>query len=122
MADDDKCPHCGKVVEGQAVTALEKNWHPEHFVCNRCTQTLIGENKQFFEKESKPYCEACYLLQFAPKCAKCSQSIKGKAVSALEQHWHPEHFQCTKCQKVIATDAKFKSYNKKAFCESCPPQ
>lgn len=125
MADapaDDKCPFCDKVVEGQAVTALNKNWHPEHFICTRCTQSLIGgESKQFFEKEGKPYCEKCYLKEFAPKCAKCSDPIKGKAVTALEQHWHPEHFQCSKCEKVIPTDSKFKSYNKKAFCEACPP-
>ena len=41
------CPGCKKKITGQSITALKKDWHPEHFVCSRCTNTLVGKEEFF---------------------------------------------------------------------------
>lgn len=72
--DKNACFKCKKPVKGQVVTALGYLWHPEHFVCSYCDQS-IGTSI-FYEKDSKPYCEKDYFELFSPKCAACSNSIK----------------------------------------------
>lgn len=57
----------------QVVTALGKVWHPEHFVCSQC-ETELG-NRNFFEKDGRPYCESDYFTLFSPHCAHCSKPI-----------------------------------------------
>ena len=62
--DDDDC---------QVITALARLWHPEHFVCVHCKESLGTRN--FFERDSLPYCERDYHLLFSPRCALCSGPI-----------------------------------------------
>lgn len=57
----------------QVVTALGKVWHPEHFVCTEC-ETELG-NRNFFEKDGRPYCESDYFTLFSPHCAHCNKPI-----------------------------------------------
>lgn len=57
----------------QVVTALGRVWHPEHFVCTEC-ETELG-NRNFFEKDGRPYCEADYFSLFSPHCAHCDKPI-----------------------------------------------
>lgn len=65
----------GKLVHlpAQVVTALGRVWHPEHFVCTEC-ETELG-NRNFFEKDGRPYCEADYFSLFSPHCAHCNKPI-----------------------------------------------
>jgi hypothetical protein len=44
------------------------------------------------------YCEEDYYGLFAPRCAKCSKSVRDTVVSALNSQWHPECFVCTVCK------------------------
>ena len=67
------CYSCQTPINGQVITALGYLWHPEHFVCFHCNQT-IGTSI-FYEKDDKPYCEHDYLSLFSPKCAACSNPI-----------------------------------------------
>lgn len=55
------------------MTALARTWHPEHFTCAHCNMEL--GNKNFFERDNKPYCEEDYHNLFSPKCAYCSRPI-----------------------------------------------
>ena len=57
----------------QVITALARLWHPEHFVCVHCKESLGTRN--FFERDSSPYCERDYHLLFSPRCAFCSGPI-----------------------------------------------
>lgn len=72
--------NCGNLTSGelvyflvQVVTALGKVWHPEHFVCTEC-ETELG-NRNFFEKDGRPYCESDYFTLFSPHCAHCNKPI-----------------------------------------------
>lgn len=67
------CAACNKPIVGQVCTALGRTWHPEHFTCIACELPL--GNKNFFERDGKPYCEKDYHDAFAPRCAYCNGPI-----------------------------------------------
>jgi len=51
------CGGCGKMIEGQFIKAMDKEWHPTGcFVCCNCKGTL---SSGFFNKGGKPYCQNC---------------------------------------------------------------
>jgi paxillin len=56
------CGGCGKPISGRCVNALEKKWHPEHFVCAFCMNPLSGGS--FSEHNGKAYCRECYSKLF----------------------------------------------------------
>lgn len=49
------CP-CGNPILGQYVSALNKTWHPEHFVCGNCGKQL---STAYSENAGNVYCEEC---------------------------------------------------------------
>ncbi|EGC39058.1 hypothetical protein DICPUDRAFT_91310 [Dictyostelium purpureum] len=51
------CSGCGKAVSGRCVDALDKKWHPEHFVCAFCMNPLAGGS--YTANNGKPYCKGC---------------------------------------------------------------
>eukprot|EP01105_Mastigella_eilhardi_P012263 TRINITY_DN2815_c0_g1_i2.p1 TRINITY_DN2815_c0_g1~~TRINITY_DN2815_c0_g1_i2.p1 ORF type:complete len:869 (-),score=235.79 TRINITY_DN2815_c0_g1_i2:97-2703(-) len=52
------CSACGKPVSGSVLRALNKPWHPDCFVCNKCKTPLAG--KGFFDPgDGSPICKAC---------------------------------------------------------------
>lgn len=57
----------------QVITALARLWHPEHFMCVHCKEPIGTRN--FFERDSQPYCEHDYHLLFSPYCASCNGPI-----------------------------------------------
>lgn len=72
----------------QVLTALEKKYHPEHFVCIKCKQPIKENN--FRQHEGEPVCEADYAKFFLKKCAACKLPIKG--VSQLWQGLNPSGY------------------------------
>jgi len=52
------CAGCGKAITGRCVNALDKKWHPEHFVCAFCMNPLAGGS--FTEHNNKAYCKECH--------------------------------------------------------------
>jgi len=58
------CAACGQPITTRAVTALDRAWHPEHFVCAACGKP-IGR-ASFYAHEDKPYCKACYGKRIGP--------------------------------------------------------
>ncbi|KAM9965583.1 hypothetical protein ACTFIW_005401 [Dictyostelium discoideum] len=57
------CSGCGKAVSGRCVDALDKKWHPEHFVCAFCMNPLAGGS--YTANNGKPYCKGCHNKLFA---------------------------------------------------------
>jgi len=57
------CSGCGKAITGKCVNALDKKWHPEHFVCAFCMNPLAGGS--FSENAGKAYCRDCHGKLFA---------------------------------------------------------
>jgi hypothetical protein len=112
------CASCNLDIEDvdQAITAIGKIFHKEHFQCVQCTRMLSGG--LFFEKEGKPYCEKCMNENFLlPKCAYCGEIIKGKCINALDKNWHPDHFFCSQCGRHFPAGAGFLERDGKAYCE-----
>jgi len=100
------CAHCNlAIAEGQAIEALGKKWHINHFVCTQCNQPFPGGS--YLAKDNMPFCEQCYYIVHMPKCKKCEQPIRGDCVNAINAQWHPEHFNCTQCHKPLVGDIFF---------------
>jgi hypothetical protein len=49
------CAACKKPIEGRAVSAIDKKWHPEHFVCAHCEKPFAGE--RFYENKGDMKCD-----------------------------------------------------------------
>ncbi|KAK3753264.1 hypothetical protein QZH41_015207 [Actinostola sp. cb2023] len=107
------CAACNKPIVGQVCTALGRTWHPEHFTCIACELPLGDKN--FFERDGKPFCEKDYHDAFAPRCAYCNGPILDSCVTALDQTWHPEHFVCAQCGQPFG-DTGFHERDGKPFC------
>ena len=56
------CASCQKPITGRCVTALNKRYHPEHFVCSYCTKQLIKGT--FKEEKGMAYCTPCHVKLF----------------------------------------------------------
>ncbi|PRP80034.1 hypothetical protein PROFUN_12321 [Planoprotostelium fungivorum] len=110
-----KCAHCDKPITDRCVTAIGKKWHSDHFICTQCLRPF--ENGVFFERDGRPYCEADFYNVFAPKCAGCSEPVRGDCITALGTQWHPEHFECNFCRKSLVNSTFFE-YGGKPFCEA----
>ncbi|XP_055678534.1 actin-binding LIM protein 1 isoform X7 [Lutzomyia longipalpis] len=94
--DPNECAGCGdQLKEGQALIALDRQWHVWCFRCKNCSAVLNGE---YMGKDSIPYCEKCYQKSFGVKCAYCNRYISGKVLQAGDNHhFHPTCARCTKC-------------------------
>ncbi|XP_026722914.1 transforming growth factor beta-1-induced transcript 1 protein-like [Athene cunicularia] len=77
------------------VTALDKNWHPEHFCCVKCGQPFGEEG--FLEKDGQQYCRQDFAELFSSRCRGCGRPILEGYIAALEGLWHPECFVCREC-------------------------
>ncbi|KAL0120814.1 hypothetical protein PUN28_008475 [Cardiocondyla obscurior] len=95
-ADPGACAGCGNQLrEGQALVALDRQWHVWCFKCHSCDTVLHGE---YMGKDGVPYCEKDYQKQFGVKCAYCNRYISGKVLQAGDNHhFHPTCARCTKC-------------------------
>ncbi|XP_055624700.1 actin-binding LIM protein 2 isoform X4 [Toxorhynchites rutilus septentrionalis] len=94
--DPNECAGCQQQLkEGQALIALDRQWHIWCFKCNACGVTLNGE---YMGKDGVPYCEKDFQKSFGVKCAYCNRYISGKVLQAGDNHhFHPTCARCTKC-------------------------
>jgi hypothetical protein len=106
------CAHCHRPIVGRVVDALERKWHPEHFVCVVCGNGF--PDGKFFDKDNLPYCEKDFRAKFMT-CKSCKQPITGKAITALNSVWHPEHFSCQICRKPFGQG--FYQHEGLLYCE-----
>ncbi|XP_054288592.1 actin-binding LIM protein 3 isoform X4 [Macrosteles quadrilineatus] len=95
-ATGTECAGCKEELkEGQALIALDRQWHIWCFKCKACGAVLHGE---YMGKDGVPYCEKDYQKQFGVKCAYCNRYISGKVLQAGDNHhFHPTCARCTKC-------------------------
>eukprot|EP01135_Chromosphaera_perkinsii_P009925 Nk52_evm18s1967 gene=Nk52_evmTU18s1967 len=56
------CARCKLPITGRCITAGEQRYHPEHFTCSYCKQSL--SKGQFKQRSSKPYCLECHSKLF----------------------------------------------------------
>ena len=99
----------------KCISALDRTWHPECFVCFDCKKPFGDDG--FHEKDEKAFCQECYYGMFAPKCAKCGIPITENFISALDAQWHPNCFVCTTCQQPFA-DGNWFEHEGAPYCET----
>uniref|UniRef100_A0A8C2VTI8 Actin binding LIM protein 1 n=2 Tax=Chinchilla lanigera TaxID=34839 RepID=A0A8C2VTI8_CHILA len=93
------CAGCGRDIKnGQALLALEKQWHLGCFKCRSCGKVLTGE---YISKDGAPYCEKDYQGLFGVKCEACHQFITGKVLEAGDKHYHPSCARCSRCNQMF---------------------
>ncbi|XP_041862867.1 leupaxin [Melanotaenia boesemani] len=52
------CGGCCEPITGRCISALDRKFHPEHFVCAFCMRQL--SQGIFKEQKGKPYCAGCF--------------------------------------------------------------
>uniref|UniRef100_A0A3B3YFX1 Actin binding LIM protein 1a n=1 Tax=Poecilia mexicana TaxID=48701 RepID=A0A3B3YFX1_9TELE len=84
------CSGCGRDIKnGQALLALDRQWHLGCFKCKACGKVLTGE---YISKDGAPYCEKDYQIHFGVQCEACHQFITGKVLEVRN---------CTPCIQLI---------------------
>jgi len=110
------CASCGRNILGEVISALGKNYHPEHFVCGNCRQPLGTSN--FFEQDGQPHCEKCYQELLCPRCAHCDEAILDRCITAIGKKWHMHHFICTQCLSPFGNGTFFER-DSRPYCDKC---
>jgi len=113
-AFNPRCGHCGEVIKGQYISALDQSWHPDHFVCFECSSPFTGN--QFRKHGNKPYCEEHFRQLFAENCAKCGKVIEGQVFEALDKKFHLDCFVCEQGEHTIGEGINFHVHNGKVYC------
>nr|XP_014343509.1 PREDICTED: actin-binding LIM protein 1 isoform X7 [Latimeria chalumnae] len=99
ITNSSNCAGCGRDIKnGQALLALERQWHLGCFKCKSCGKVLTGE---YISKDGAPYCEKDYQLNFGVKCEACHQYITGKVLEAGDKHYHPSCARCSRCNQMF---------------------
>ncbi|CAD5113669.1 DgyrCDS2829 [Dimorphilus gyrociliatus] len=111
-----KCSSCDNVIRNNYISALNKHWHPECFVCQECRKPF-GKGS-FFEYEKLPYCETDFYKVRGSICAVCQTAIAGRCVTAMNKKFHPDHFRCQYCNNVL-NKGTFKEQDSKPYCHAC---
>ncbi|XP_068955129.1 actin-binding LIM protein 1 [Petaurus breviceps papuanus] len=99
VLSSSNCAGCGRDIKnGEALLALDKQWHLGCFKCKSCGKVLTGE---YISKDGAPYCEKDYQGLFGVKCEACHQFITGKVLEAGDKHYHPSCARCSRCNQMF---------------------
>ncbi|XP_058868495.1 transforming growth factor beta-1-induced transcript 1 protein-like isoform X2 [Acipenser ruthenus] len=110
-----RCGLCSQPILDKMVTALDKNWHPEHFCCVKCGRPFGEEG--FHERDGRQYCQQDFFSMFASRCHGCSKPIQENYISALNVLWHPECFVCRECYTPFVNGSFFE-HEGQPLCET----
>jgi len=109
------CAACSNSLGIDSVSALEKQWHKECFVCQSCKKSLVTEG--FKAHEGRPICVDCFNGKFGLKCTGCKQAIAAAYVQVKGNPWHSDCFVCGRCKKPF--DAGYGERDGEYLCGSC---
>ncbi|XP_016343645.1 actin-binding LIM protein 1-like isoform X20 [Sinocyclocheilus anshuiensis] len=99
ISASSNCAGCGRNIKnGQALLALDSQWHLGCFKCKACGKVLSGE---YISKDGSPYCEKDYQINFGVQCEACHRFITGKVLEAGDKHYHPSCARCSRCNQMF---------------------
>ncbi|XP_062860023.1 actin-binding LIM protein 1 [Trichomycterus rosablanca] len=99
ISASSNCSGCGRDIKnGQALLALDQQWHLGCFKCKACGKVLSGE---YISKDGVPYCERDYQIHFGVQCEACHQYITGRVLEAGDKHYHPSCARCSRCNQMF---------------------
>ncbi|CAL1269543.1 unnamed protein product [Larinioides sclopetarius] len=110
------CSKCMKRIKGDCLNALDKQWHPNCFICCYCSKPF--GNSSFYMEDGRPYCEKDWNELFTTKCVGCGFPIEAgdRWVEALSNNYHSQCFKCTKCLKGLEGQS-FYAKGGKPYCK-----
>lgn len=109
------CPTCKRPVIGEAIAALAKVWHPEHFVC--CVDDKEIGQDPYYTWNGNIYCMDHYQELFSPECSKCSRPILDNLISAMDKSFHADCFVCSSCENPVLEN--FHEHEGNPYCQEC---
>jgi len=115
MLEPAICASCNLAINGPALQALNKKWHPHCFVCSVCKKPLTNS---FLQMDGQNYCAEDYNRVFGKTCAGCQQLISGQFIRAMNKEWHPSGcFVCVNCKGLLSSG--FFDKNGHPYCKNC---
>ncbi|KNB45857.1 hypothetical protein JH06_0533 [Blastocystis sp. subtype 4] len=120
-----KCSYCTMEIHDSEAIVGEKHFHLECLVCNNCKKSL--QNVPFRMRENVLYCDKCFNLVTAVRCAECNGLVLGKdRLEAMGQFYHPRHLVCFSCKshlvkplfikKLVSVNGEVVNHG---FCVTC---
>lgn len=113
----EKCAGCGKELSGSILSAMDKKWHPECFVCSKCSGSL---QEGFGVVDGQPVCKTCAgQLNSGPSkpCWKCGEPLSGACINAMGHTFHKDCFVCNDCGGDIS--GGFATIDEHPYCKTC---
>ena len=100
--------------------AEQKNWHKEHFCCEKCDKHLQGKN--YGVKDGRIFCDDCYTRHAAETCCRCLLPIAlgSKLVRKNDKYFHSDCFVCKRCRESLY-DRKYFEEEDDFLCMECLP-
>lgn len=110
------CNKCNVRIKGDCLNALDKQWHPECFICAYCKKPF--GNNSFYLEDGLPYCEKDWNELFTTKCIACGFPIEAgdRWVEALNNNYHSQCFKCSMCNKNLEGQS-FYAKGGKPYCK-----
>lgn len=98
------CKYCGQPIIGEALSAMDATWHPDHFLCAYCGRPI--HEASFNVHDGKPYHTTCFREHILPRCAYCDEPLIGEY---LRDYWgtlfhrrHEREFpHCAYCGRLV---------------------
>ncbi|KAL3856652.1 hypothetical protein ACJMK2_011380 [Sinanodonta woodiana] len=112
------CAGCLEVItDATYIQALSSDWHSHCFRCSRCRHFL---SNWYFEKSGQLFCKHDYWSLYGESCNGCSEVITGPVMVAGDHKYHPECFQCVRCQTYIGDGESYALVERsKLYCGLC---
>lgn len=103
------CKGCSQPIHGTYLTALDADWHPEHFCCSVCQLPI--KDGRFYLHENRPCHPICYENNLAPRCSLCDKPLIDQyQVNYWGERYCVDHAEklasCTYCGRLVAHTTK----------------
>lgn len=106
-----QCSFCRKSISENALIAMDKIWHANHFFCTKCLVPFRAEEDrstmQYFVYDGKPYCQKDYENLFVDVCKRCDKPILDLKVVKMDSVWHESCFRCIECERPFENYAYY---------------
>ena len=110
------CCRCNKDIDTTVITACDKTFHLECFLCTGCKNPM--STRRYKQKNNEPYCSMSCEAEPDRICAKCNKIVTGSCMKAVDTVFHPNCFTCMGCGTGIAVKTFFEVKDG-AYCSIC---
>ncbi|OHT02726.1 hypothetical protein TRFO_30091 [Tritrichomonas foetus] len=114
-----KCSICNLPLDGfqkeLTLSKINQTIHTNCLCCYECSRNLAKGQQEILE--DKILCRRCASCAKQRICAKCNQYIVGNFVHCHKKYYHPDHFTCLICNKIIFGN-DYKIHHNRIFCST----